>query len=154
MIILIDSGLLGLCCNPNATETSAQFMRWFDKCLIRTNVVSSQICDYEVKRGLLLAQKQNLRSGGLAILADLHGVMDFLPVSETILNVAAELWSSVRLQGQPTASENSLDADVIIGATYQDLVANNLGQEVVIATTNVRHISRYAVAVEWQDLAI
>jgi hypothetical protein len=43
---------------------------------------------------------------------------------------------------------------MIICATWQDLANRYPGQEVVIVTMNVRHLSRFATAVVWQDLSI
>jgi predicted nucleic acid-binding protein len=154
MIILLDSGILGQLTSPKfATETGA-FKKWFERSLIRTNVVSSKICDYEIRRGLLLAQKQGLTADGLSSLDEFHQVIDFLPVSETILDLAADIWATARSEGQPTAGDRNLDAEMIICATWQDLATRYPGQEVVIATTNVRHLSRFATAVRWEDLRI
>jgi hypothetical protein len=122
--------------------------------LIRTIVVSSAICDYEVRRGLLLAKKQGMTASGLPLLDKLHQAIDFLPVNETVLNLASEIWATARVSGQPTAGEHNLDTDTIICATWRDLVDRYPGQEVVIVTTNIRHLSRFAAAVVWQDLSI
>ncbi|PSB49797.1 nucleic acid-binding protein [Chamaesiphon polymorphus] len=154
MIILIDSGILGQLCRPNLNPETLDLKRWFDRVLIRTNVVSSKICDYEVRRGLLLAQKQGLVADGLSILDDLDRLIDFLYLEDRILDLAADIWARARASGQPTAGDLKLDADMIICATWQDLASRYPGQEVVIVTTNVRHLSRFANAVVWQDLSV
>jgi predicted nucleic acid-binding protein len=154
MIILIDSGVLGQLCRPNLDRETLALKSWFDRVLIRANVVSSKICDYEVRRGLLLAQKQGLVADGLPILDDLHQLIDFLAVEDRILDLASEIWATARANGQPTAGDRNLDADTIICATWQDLAERYPGQEVIIVTTNVRHLSRFATAVIWQDLSI
>jgi predicted nucleic acid-binding protein len=154
MIILLDSGILGQLTNPNLDRDTDPLKKWFDISLIRTNVVSSKICDYEIRRGLLLARKQGLKAEGLSILDDLYKFVDFLPVTETILDLAADIWATARSEGQPTAGDRNLDADMIICATWQDLATSYPGQEVVIATTNVRHLSRFATAARWEDLRI
>jgi hypothetical protein len=107
-----------------------------------------------VRRGLLLAKKQGMTASGLRLLDKLHEAIDFLPVNETILALAADSWATARMSGQPTAGDRNLDADMIICATWQDLANRYPGQEVVIVTTNVRHLSRFATAVVWQDLSI
>jgi predicted nucleic acid-binding protein len=154
MIILIDSGILGQLTSPKFAADTGAFKKWFDLSLIRTNVFSSKICDYEIRRGLLLAQKQGLTADGLSNLDEFHQVIDFLPVTETILDLAADIWATARSEGQPTAGDRNLDADMIICATWQDLATRYPGQEVFIATTNVRHLSRFATAVRWEDLRI
>lgn len=154
MIIIINSGVLGQLCRPSLDRETLALKSWFDKALIRSNVVSSKICDYEVRRGLLLAQKQGLIAAGIPILDDLYQLIDFLSVGDQILDLAADIWSTARSSGQPTAGEFNLDADMIICATWQDLATRYPGQEVVIVTTNVRHLSRFATAIVWQDLTI
>jgi predicted nucleic acid-binding protein len=154
MIILIDSGILGQLCRPNMDRETLDLKSWFDRMLIRTNVVSSKICDYEIRRGLLLAQKQGLVAEGIAILDELHQLINFLSVDDRILDLAADIWAKARVSGQPTAGDRNLDADTIICATWQDLVDRYPGQEVVIVTMNIRHLSRFSNAVIWQDLSI
>lgn len=154
MIILIDSGILGQLCRPNLEQETLALKNWFDLVLIRSHVVSSHICDYEVRRGLLLAQKQGLVAAGIPILDALHDLIDFISVDDPILDLAAEIWATARVNGQPTAGERNLDADTIVCATWQDLTNRYPGQEVIIATTNVRHLSRFASAAIWQDLKL
>ena len=154
MIILIDSGVLGQLCRPNPNQETLDLKRWFDKMLIRTTVISSKICDYEVRRGLLLAQKQGLTAEGLTILDELHQLIDFLPVDEAILDIAAQMWATARISGQPTAGDRNLDADMIICGTWRYLATSYPGQEVVIVTTNVRHLRQFSNALMWQDLNI
>jgi predicted nucleic acid-binding protein len=154
MIVFIDSSILGQLCNTNITPELAKLDGWFERVLIRSIVVSSSICDYEVRRGLLLAKKQGMSAAGLPLLDKLHQAIDFLPVDETILHLAADIWAVARSEGQPTAGDRNLDADIIICATWQDLATRYPGQEVVIVTTNIRHLSRFANAVIWQDLRI
>ncbi len=59
-----------------------------------------------------------------------------------------------KLSGTPTAKESSLDADLIICAQWRILAAQHLGQMSIIATTNVKHLSRFATASRWQDILI
>jgi predicted nucleic acid-binding protein len=113
MIIFIDSSVLGQLCNTNTTDELNKLDAWFERSLIRTIVVSSAICDYEVHRGLLLAKKQGMTASGLPLLDKLHQAIDFLPVDETVLNLASEIWATARASGQPTAGDRNLDADTI-----------------------------------------
>jgi predicted nucleic acid-binding protein len=154
MIIFIDSGVLGRLCSTNINDELSELDRWFERSLIRAVVVSSTICDYEVRRGLLLAKERGINADGLPLLDRLHQAIDFLPVDKNILRSAADIWAQARIEGQPTAGDRNIDADTIICATWQDLATRYPGQEVVIVTTNVRHLSRFANAVVWQDVRI
>jgi predicted nucleic acid-binding protein len=108
MIILIDSGILGRLTSPNSVADTGAFKKWFDLSLIRTNVVSSKICHYEIRRGLLLAQKQGLTADGLSNLDEFHQVIDFLPVTETILDLAADIRATANQPPELTAGHISV----------------------------------------------
>jgi hypothetical protein len=61
---------------------------------------------------------------------------------------AAEFWAEARRRGRPTADPKALDGDVILAAQAA-LVADE-GHEVIIATTNVKHLSQFVDAREWR----
>jgi hypothetical protein len=62
---------------------------------------------------------------------------------------AAEFWADARRTGQQTAGDQRLDADVILAA---QAVALEM-PEVVVATSNLRHLSRYCNAMLWSDIS-
>jgi predicted nucleic acid-binding protein len=153
MIFFIDSSILGKICNPNNTPEVAEVRRWLLKLVSRgVRVVSSDICDYEIRRSLLIEQRRNPQMQGIEKLDEAKDLIEFLPVTSEILLVAAELWADTRMRGQPTADDRSLDADLIICATWRLLAASEPGRYSTIATTNVKHLSRFAVAEKWQDI--
>jgi predicted nucleic acid-binding protein len=73
-----------------------------------------------------------------------------LPITGEVLRRAAELWAAARRQGKPTATDAALDSDVIIAAQAQLAAAE--GDEVVVATVNVRHLARFVTASPWEDI--
>lgn len=153
MIVLIDSGVLGKLCNPNSSpEVVAARERLYALLTRGIYIISSQICDYEVRRSLMLNSLRGLSSEGIDNLNQLSEFIDFLSVSNSVLKEAASLWAEARLQGLPTADDKSLDADVIICAQYKLLEQEYPGRYIVIATTNVKHLSRFTEAKEWQEI--
>ena len=154
MIVLLDSGVLGKICNPNPSDEVNAVKEWMYSLLAKgVVIVTSQICDYEIRRSLILNFIRGLSSQGIDNLAQLEKIIDFLPVSETILKTASRIWAEARNKGIPTADEKSLDADVIICAQWQLLSEEHPGRNVVIATTNVKHSSRFARAKIWQNIS-
>lgn len=144
--ILLDAGPLGLVTNPKLSPQSLICARWLqDLVASGARVILPEISDYEVRRELLRAQK--LR--GIGRLDALTALLEYLPLSTAAMRQAAILWAKARQQGQPTAGDKALDGDVILAAQAMTLGA----REVMIATTNVGHLSRLAPAGLWQDIS-
>lgn len=153
MIIFIDTGVLGLLSSPNDRKEVTNCKEWLYSFLAKgVNIVSSDICDYEVRRGIFIGIKSDSRKDGLHNLDNLHNLINFLPVSPMIFRYSAELWAETRRQGLPTAEAENIDADVIIGATCQLLEQDYPGQKLVVATTNVKHLSLFIEAKEWSEI--
>ncbi|MEM9274878.1 MAG: type II toxin-antitoxin system VapC family toxin [Cyanobacteria bacterium P01_F01_bin.143] len=149
MIVLIDSGVLFTLISTSKVKEVTDCQDWFYYLLSRSAlVVTSAICNYEVKRELIRRKKVP----ELDNLNQLKTLIDFLPVDDSTLELAAELWAEARNKGLPTADDLSLDADVIICAQYQLLAEKYPGRYVVIATTNVKHLSRFTEAKKWQEI--
>ncbi len=153
MIVFIDSGVLGKLCNPNSSAEVDAIRDWLYSLLAKgIFVVSNHICDYEVRRSLVL---ESLRKPNINSIQDLNNLQDlitFLPLSNEVMKEAANIWAEARIQGMPTADDLSLDVDVIICAQYKLLAEGYPGRYIVIATTNVGHLSRFSEAKEWQDI--
>ena len=151
MIVILDSGVLYTLISTSKVKEVTDCQDWFYSLLSRSAlVVTSAICNYEVKRELIRRNKVKEINN----LNQLKALIDFLPVDEPTLELAAELWAEARNKGMPTADDLSLDADVIICAQYQLLAEEYPGRYVVIATTNVKHLSRFTEAKEWQDIKL
>lgn len=148
MIVLLDAGPLGLVTNPRATPESLQCQQWLVRLLAQgMRVLVAEIADYEVRRELLRAG----RTRGLSHLDQFKATTGYAPISTDAMLQAAEFWAQARRQGQPTAPDLALDADAILAAQAV-ILARQTGDTVVIATTNVGHLSRFAPAQRWQDI--
>jgi predicted nucleic acid-binding protein len=107
-------------------------------------VLVPEITDYEVRRELLRAGK----NASVARLDTLALSTGYLPITTIAMRRAAQLWAQASQQGQPTAGDNTIDADMILTAQ-----ALTLGTpDVVIATTNVSHLSLFVPAEHWQTI--
>jgi len=147
VVILLDAGPLGLITNPRASQETRDCNLWLESLVLKgVQVRIPEIADYEVRRELLRGDKFK----GIKRLDDLQQYLDYFPlITKTILK-AAQFWAQVRKQGIPTADNKALDGDVILAA--QATIIKDEGNEVIIATTNVGHLSRLANAKEWRNI--
>jgi len=146
-LILLDSGPLGMVTNPKATGIPLDCQLWLKFLLRRGEKVAiPEISDYEVRRELLRAGL--LRS--LRRLDNLKQTLDYVPIQTATMLLAAELWAEARKTGQPTADPKALDGDVILSA--QARLLDGEATEVIVATTNVAHLSRFITAMDWQSI--
>lgn len=147
--LFLDSGPLGLITHPNRSEEVIAVNEWLSRCLLGGNqVVVPAIVYYEIRRELLRSKK----TLGLSRLEALVNASPgrYLPLSDDALRLAAELWAKSRQQGLPTADQNALDVDIILAA--QVLSFGKALPDMVIATTNPRHLSLFVAAKRWDEI--
>ena len=153
MIVFIDSGVLGLLTNPNKIGKPMQCENWLYSLLAKgVYVVSSDICDYEVRRSLLLEAQRKPDLISVQNLDNLRDIIDFLKLDSAVMFKAAEVWMSARLQGKQTADNYSIDVDMIIVAHCQMLKESFPNRYLAIATTNVKHLSQFTEALNWEEI--
>ena len=150
MIVLLDSGPLGILSNPNSSPENLECLYWAERLTDKGyGLIVPEIADYEVRRELLQADKQE----GLRRLDTLKAKFQYLPLTTKTMLKAAEFWAESRKAGKPTASPDALDGDVILAAQAY-LIAEEVGDRtpVVVATTNLDHLARFTIAKHWQDI--
>ncbi len=153
MIVFLDTGVLGLVTSPSNKGDARECKEWFYRLLARgIYVITSDICEYEVRRSLILASFINTTVQGIENLDELQQVIDFLPLTKDVMQKAALLWAEARSQGISTADEKNIDADIIIASQWQLLTEDFPGQYIVIATTNVKHLKRFTEAKLWKNI--
>lgn len=153
-IILLDAGPLGKVTNPKASAENEFARLWLQSLLMQQfQVVIPEITDYEVRRELLRGKKIN----GLKRLEELKkrcqrqdNTLKYLPIDTATMLKAAKFWSQARQMGKPTASNDALDGDVILAA--QAALLQNADNQVIVATTNVKHLSLFVDAREWKSI--
>lgn len=152
MIILLDSGPLGLITHPQGGAEAQACKAWLQTLTPAGHIaLVPEIIDYEHRRELLLA---NLAQS-IMRLDGFKAVGAYLPVSEEAFLQAADFWAAARRQGLPMAERFALDADVILAAQAVTLTPEDWGQSgasVVIATTNVGYLGRFADARLWRGI--
>jgi predicted nucleic acid-binding protein len=143
--VFLDSGPLGLLSHSRRSAVAVSCEQWLATLLTAgRRVVVPEITDYEVRRELLRIG----RSKSINRLDALAQTTEYLPITTAAMRRGAELWALARQQGQPTASDNTIDADMILAAQ-----ALTLGTpDVVIATTNIGHLSLFVPAELWQNI--
>ena len=142
-LVLLDSGPLGMVSHPKVNRKVADWL----KNLLRSGatVLVPEICDYEVRRELIRAKK----TSSIERLDELKATLGFIPITSEAMLLAAQFWADARLLGRPTSKDESLDADVILAAQAATLSDD---PETIIATTNLKHLSRFAQASIWDQI--
>src|SRR5262245_9250921 len=125
--VLLNSAPLGLLTAPPRRPDAQACSLWLAGLITAgERVIVPEITDYELRRELLRAGK----AASVRRLDALAQATEYLPLTTAAWRLAAELWAQARRQGQPTAADNTIDADVILAAQ-----ALTLGTpSVVIAT--------------------
>ncbi len=144
--VVLDSAPLGLLTAPPQRLDAQACTRWLAGLIAGgVRIVLPEIIDYELRRELLRAGKK----ASVRRLDALAQATEYLPITTAAMRRAAELWAQARQQGQPTAPDNTIDADMILAAQ-----ALTLGTpDVVIATTNISHLSLFVPAELWQAIS-
>ena len=147
--VFLDAGPLGMVTQKRGIAEAEACRRWVnDLTNAGVRIIMPEVTDFEIRRELLRAGKTSalLRLDSFIVArAD-----RYLPINTTAMRRAAELWADARNKGVPTADARALDADVILAA--QALTAGIPDSNIVIASVNVRHISRYVAADLWSNI--
>ncbi|CAN5290849.1 hypothetical protein BH18ACT10_BH18ACT10_16240 [soil metagenome] len=145
-VILLDSGPLGEITHPES-EKRRSIREWIFG-LLDADVYPRlpEIIDYEHRRALL--RRDAVRQ--IERLNALKQVLGYEPITTEVMLTAAELWADARKRGLPTSAERELDVDVILAAQARALEES--GDQVTVATTNSRHLSRFVDALPWRDI--
>ena len=147
--IVLDSGPLGLLTHPQRNAEVVAIAEWTSRCLLTGHrVIIPAIVYYELRRELLRANKPSSISRLEAFASTTPG--RYLPLSDEALQLAGELWAKARQQGRPTADAKDLDIDVILAA--QALSFGPAPSDVVVATSNAKHLSQFITAQNWSEI--
>jgi predicted nucleic acid-binding protein len=147
VLVVLDSGALGLLSNPTTTGEPREIREWALHLLDGgATIVVPEIADYEVRRELLRAGKWN----GIRRLDELTEGFGYDPLRTSHLRRAAQLWADTRNRGLPTASDTALDGDVILAA--QAIELRSADPQTVVATTNPQHLGAFVRSLRWREV--
>lgn len=145
--VLLDTSILSEVTNPNETELRKKCSEWVEALKSQQIcIVVPEICDYELRRELIRADRKK----GLNRLNEFIADCDYLPITTSSMRMAAEFWAEARKQGKKTADDRKLDADMILCA-QANLLAGQ-GYNVEVATENLRHLSLFVDAKKWDEI--
>ena len=150
MLVLLDSGPLGMVSHPKATPENDECSRWVRSLLRRGHkVIVPEISDYETRRELIRGKKTK----SVQKLDALKTALGYVPINTSVMLKAAEFWARARNQGTPTAHEHALDGDMILCAQawFLSETESRYGR-VVVATTNTKHLALFSTAEDWQKI--
>ena len=145
LAILLDSGPLGLFVHPRRPQELVRRLDSWGRA--GATLCVPEISYYEVRRELRrldLVVSTNRLDAAAQSLA-------YLPITTAIIVRASALWADLRRAGRPSADAAALDGDVILAATAIELEGQF--DEVVVVTTNLRHLEQLVRAVRWDEFS-
>jgi len=153
-VVILDTGPLSNVAVPfakagNIPTLSEECRQWIRDCEQSGAVLLVPgICYYEALREL----ERRKAMGKIRRLQEfLFSVPSrFIPLTTAHLEAAARMWATARNTGIPTASDDALDADVILCAQVLSLGLSS--PDYIVATTNVGHLSRFVPCEHWTNI--
>ena len=140
MVVILDSGILILViADPEVSNEAKQCQAWLERLLSRgIYIIVPEICDYEVRRGLIFEDKRKGRVNGIKLQAlnKIKSSIDFVPLTSRVLLKAAELWAEVQINGR--GNRKGVNVDMIVSAHWHIEKENFPGRYIVIATKNLK----------------
>ncbi len=157
MIVFLDANILGLISNVHeSNDECQQCEKWFGNLKTRGVIfTTSDLCDYEVRKKLIFSSiEKKATASGVKILNSLrtNGLVAFLSVSNESLDLAANPWASIATDRKYAPEMESIDPDIILSAQYQLIRDEHPGHSVLMATTNLKHLSLFCDAAHWRDI--
>lgn len=154
-VIFFDAGPLGIITNPktpspNLTVAAIEWAIELGKSGHR--LIVPAIADFEVRRELVRARKKD----GIALLDAWNSAQPdrYLPLTDSALRLASDLWAQARNSGVLPADPKELNCDVLIAAQALDYQAiHGLAiSDILIATMNLGHLSLFVPADIWSNI--
>jgi hypothetical protein len=150
-VVILDSGPLGLATKRRGVPEAEACRQWIGNGIRRgASFIVPAIAYYEVRREL---ERLN-HTAAIGRLDDFCCTAPgrYLALTDEALRLACKLWAQARNAGTPTADPKELDCDVLLAA--QALTMGVPAADLIIATTNVGHLSQFVTAALWTNIAL
>lgn len=147
--VFLDSGPLSLIVQRRGVPVADACRSWLLSGLSKGSQFHvAEIVDYELRRELI-------RAGKTAAVARLDAFIlaapgRYVPLTTNAMRQAARLWAEVRQRGLPTSDPRDLDVDVILAAQALGIGAGP--GDMIVATTNPGHLTRFVAADLWTNI--
>jgi len=152
MIVFLDTGPLGAITNPSPkSQQVSQIKAWAQQMEAANHrLIVPAVADYEQRR-------EHLLRGATASITELDNFINrvpgrYLPVTDSALKRAAQLWADMRKIGLPTADLLELDCDIVLASQVLDL--GLAAGSFIVATGNIRHVQRLIACATWQNIPV
>lgn len=148
LTIVLDTSPLSTVTKRRGVAEADACRQWVADCRRAGHtILAPAIAYYEVAREL----ERVGNATGLLRLDAFCGVPGcYLPLTDTALRLGVKLWAQARNTGMPTADPKELDGDVLISAQALDLGVPV--SDIIVATMNPGHLSRFVPADHWKNI--
>jgi hypothetical protein len=148
--IFLDSGPLGLLFQKAGVVPADACRAWAkDRMAAGARLYVPEIIHYEIRRELLRLSKLGAMN---SLEKFVRAESDrFRAVTSADFELAAQLWAETRRLGLPTADAAALDIDVILAAQVRNSWIPS--GDLVVATTNSKHLERFVPAERWSAVS-
>lgn len=162
MIVLIDSPIITLLITkPSYSLEAERCQDWLHHLAARgATLYIPEICDYEIRRGLLFTQEKEKISQFYELneLEFLRDNVIFLPLTEYVARRSAIIWTKARVieKIQP----KGINADIVILGHALLMQEEYPGRQLVIATKNIKDFTFLPkefldiYVADWEDIKL
>ena len=153
--VFLDTAPLGLATQKSGRSAAGDACDKWVKTLMANgaSIYVPGIADYELRRELI--RNANISSMARLDLFNRGAPSRYVPITTTAMLCAAELWARLHNNGTPTAAPDAIDGDAILAVQVLTFcLEQGVPQaDVVVASANVRHLSRMVASEVWANLS-
>jgi predicted nucleic acid-binding protein len=150
-LVFLDSTPLSVLSDPRNSPIVMDITSWLVSLVRAGDVVYlPESIDYELRREMVRSKKAD----SIKILDGLKNTCEYLPINTEAMLLACDFWASLRNSGLSTGDPKKIDIDVILcaQAVTEMRRLGFLPSDIIIATSNISHISRLVFADTWENI--